>query len=260
MGCSKFDDYPRNLRRENIKRIFYIPYCGAVASGTRSRDYMRFLGLNEDAIKTEYNAVSLHRIRAMASAPPAPEGLPFPDRHFTIVARFVPKKNLSMALKAFAIYVTKVHHPRHLHLYGSGPLEAELRQQTKDAEIEHLVHFSGFLQTADICKAYASSLALLLPSIEEQFGNVVPEAQAMGLPVILSDNCGARDILVRAGVNGFVVEPDNPEGMAFFMRLLSEDESLWKRMCLAAQEFGQKGDAERFAEAIEALVLRRGQR
>jgi glycosyltransferase involved in cell wall biosynthesis len=255
MGCSKFDDYPRNLRRENLKRIFYLPYCGGIASGIRSRDYMRFLGLNEVAIKTEYNAVSLKRVQALSGSFPAPEGAPFSNRHFTIVARFVPKKNISMALRAFAIYAAQVQHPRHLHLCGSGPLEPDLRQQAHDDGIEHMVHFRGFLQTADICKAFASSLALLLPSIEEQFGNVVPEAQAMGLPVILSDNCGARDLLVRMGVNGFVIEPDNPTGMAFFMKLLSEDEDLWKGMCVAAQRFARKADVERFAEATEALVL-----
>jgi glycosyltransferase involved in cell wall biosynthesis len=216
---------------------------------------MRFLGLNEDAIKTEYNAVSLRRIQTLSGAPPAPEGAEFSSRHFTIVARFVPKKNLSMALNAFAIYAAQVQSPRHLHLCGSGPLEAALRQQAHDEGIEHLVHFRGFLQTADICKTFASSFALLLPSIEEQFGNVVPEAQAMGLPVILSNNCGARDILVRTGVNGFVIESDNPTGLAFFMKLLSEDESLWRGMCIAAQRFGQRGDAERFAEATESLIL-----
>jgi glycosyltransferase involved in cell wall biosynthesis len=117
-----------------------------------------------------------------------------------------------------------------------------------------LVHFRGFLQTQEISRAYGTSLALLLPSIEEQFGNVVPEAQAMGLPVILSDNCGSRDVLVRSGVNGFVVEPDNPVGMAFFMKLMSEDESLWRNMCFASQQFVERADTGRFADAVEALL------
>jgi len=93
-----------------------------------------------------------------------------------------------------------------------------------------------------------------LPSIEEQFGNVIPEAQAMGLPVILSDNCGGRDLLVRSGVNGFVIEPDNARGMAFFMGLLSEDEGLWRKMCLESQLFAERADSARFAEAVEALI------
>jgi glycosyltransferase involved in cell wall biosynthesis len=254
VGCSKYDDYPRHLWREFLKSIFYLPYSGGLASGTRSLDYMRFLGVPATKIRPNYNAVSIARIRDMAGAPPAPDGIPHRDRHFVLVARFVAKKNVRMALEAFAIYAARSRNPRMLHLCGSGPLEGEFRSQVHDAGIEHLVQFRGFLQTADVCQTFASSLVLLLPSIEEQFGNVIPEALAMGVPVILSDNCGARDLLVRTGVNGFVVEPDNPEGMALFMEMLANNEALWRSMCLEATSYSIKGDAERFAESVNALI------
>lgn len=254
MGCSKFDDYPRKLSRELLKSLMYLPYSGALASGVRSCDYMRFMGLPDKRIVSAYNSVSLDRIRHLAGVPIAPGGVPFGDRHFTIVARLVPKKNIAMALKAVKLYAEQVAQPRELHLFGNGPLEAELRQQATELGIEKLVHFRGFLQTGEISKAYGKSLALLLPSMEEQFGNVIPEAQAMGLPVILSDNCGGRDLLVRSGVNGFVIEPDNPKGLAFFMRLISEDEGLWRNMCIESQIFAERADSARFAEAVEMLT------
>lgn len=254
VGCSKYDDYPRHLWREVLKSILYLPYSGGLASGTRSVDYMRFLGFAGKKIQPNYNAVSIARIRKLAEAQPAPEGLPHRERHFVLVARFVPKKNVRMAIEAFAIYAARSASPRMLHLLGSGPLEGELRSQVQELGIQHLVQFRGFLQTADVCKTLASSLVLLLPSIEEQFGNVIPEALAMGVPVILSDNCGARDLLVRTGVNGFVVEPDNPHGMALFMKMLADNEELWRSMCLEALKYSEKGDAERFAESVNALI------
>ncbi len=76
----------------------------------------------------------------------------------------------------------------------------------------------------------------------------------MGLPVILSENCGARDQLIRSGVNGFVVEPDNPAGLAYFMSLLDQDESLWRRMSLATEPFAMLGDASLFAQAVVKLT------
>lgn len=254
MSCSKFDDYERNINREWLKRFFFLPYRGAISSGVRARDYMRLMGIPKNRIATEYNTLSIERIRALSGKQAAPEGTPFSERHFTIVARFVPKKNLSMALEAYALYCQKTERPRHLHLCGSGPLEQELRLQARALRIENLVIFRGFLQSDGIAKVLGDTLVLLLPSIEEQFGNVVIEAQAMGLPVILSDNCGARDNLVRSGVNGFIIEPDNPQGIAFFMSLLDLDEALWKRMSISANTSADKGDAARFAEAVHQVI------
>jgi hypothetical protein len=104
IGCSKFDDYPRHLWREVLKSFFYLPYNGGIASGTRSLDYMRFLGVPARMIKPNYNAVSMARICDLSGAPPAPDGVAHHDRHFVLVARFVPKKNLTVALEAFAMY------------------------------------------------------------------------------------------------------------------------------------------------------------
>ena len=254
IGCSKFDDYERSLPRELFKSVFYMPYRGGIASGKRSCDYMRFMGLRRDRIKSPYNAVSLARICRLAGAPPAPEGAPFRERHFTIVARLIPKKNVSTALDAFAIYASRVDAPRELHIFGNGPLDEQLHEQARSLGIDKLVRFHGFLQTAEVSRSYGRSLALLLPSIEEQFGNVVPEAMALGLPLILSDNCGARDVLLQSGVNGYIVEPDNPQGMANYMQWLSEDEPLWRSMCLASRELADRADASRFAEAVDSLI------
>jgi glycosyltransferase involved in cell wall biosynthesis len=254
MNNSKFDDYQRFLWREVVKSFFYFPYSGALTSGTRPSEYLRFLGIPEHRVHTGYNTISLARIRRLSRAPLAPGGTAFHDRHFTIVARFVPKKNLHMALEAYAAFLAASPIRRKLHLCGSGPLEKELKQKVFDLNLTDDVIFHGFVQTEQVCQILADTLALLLPSIEEQFGNVVIEAQALNVPVIVSENCGARDELVRSGVNGFVIEPDNPAGLTFFMSLISKDEQLWRRMCCAAPQYASKGDVMEFTLAVERLI------
>lgn len=254
MGCSKFDDWQRNSLKEAVKRIFFKPYNGAIGSGKRSKDYFRFHGFDEKKIATEYNTLSINRIKKMSSVEPAPAGLAFEERHFTIVARLVPKKNLHMALEAYALYKKNNSEFKPLYICGSGSLEQELKDKAIELGVDSDVNFVGFVQTEQIAKFLGTSLALILPSIEEQFGNVVIEAQALGLPVLLSDVCGARDNLVRNAVNGFIFEPDNPQGLAWFMSIIANDQKLWTAMSSSAQEYAAKGDTQKFVQAVRQLL------
>ncbi len=251
---SKFDDYQRFIWRELFKSLWLRPYEGAIVASERSKDYLRFLGMPAGSIQAGYNTISLARIRRLAEAPLAPEGCSFEARHFTIIARFVEKKNLVAILNAYSIYAHSAQNPRPLRLFGGGALEASLREKVRLEKIEHLVTFEGFQQMDAICRALGSSLAVLLVSQEEQFGFAIIEALAMGVPVLISPACGAHDGFVRSAVNGFIVEPDNPEGMAFFMHQLAEDEALWRKMAQAACACAQQADVAHFAQSVAALI------
>lgn len=258
MQDSKFDDKQRYLGKEALKSLLYRPYHAALVAGYRTKSYLAFLGIPEERIFIGYDTVSTARIRHSAHAQPAPDGLPHDKRHFTVVARFVPKKNLSLALEAYAAYVAnQPEAPRELHLCGSGELEPALRQQAERLQLSG-VHFRGYLQEHEIARVLASSLALILPSVEEQHGLVINEAIAMGVPVLASDNCGARDLLVRSGVNGYIFEPDNVAGLAHFMALLDRDSLEWARLALGNRQFEAAADTGLFVEAVGRVLARLG--
>ena len=251
---SKFDDYPRKLWRELMKLVYFLPYHGGIAGGTRSRDYLRWFGFRPRQIALGYDTVSMERVRGLAAAPAAPEGTPFAQRHFVIVARLVPKKNVAMALEAYARYC-RITGPsaRELHVCGSGALESALRQRARELGLAKAV-FRGFIQAPDIARTLAQSLALILPSTEEQWGLVVNEALAMGLPVICSSNVGARDLLVRTEVNGFVIEPDNAEGLARLMQRIGDDEALWRRLAENSRRLAALADCRHFGAGAARLI------
>jgi L-malate glycosyltransferase len=252
MNDSKFDDKPRRVWRELSKMTGYWPYQGALVSAERSKDYLHFLRFRKENIETGYDTLSVARIRRYAAgvSPPAA----FEDRPFVVVARLVEKKNLPTLLDAYALYVKAAVTPRPLEICGDGPLESQLRQQVGALDLTPLVNFRGFIQSPDIARLLVGALALLLPSTEEQFGLVVIEAQALGLPILYTPPCGARDELLRSGVNGFMVEPDNVPGMAYYLQLLSSSEELWRRLSAGALNSSSAGDVERFARAIERLT------
>jgi glycosyltransferase involved in cell wall biosynthesis len=254
MQDSKFDDKPRARATECAKALLYRPYHAALVGSPRSKAYLEFLGLRRRPVFLGYDTVSLSRVAQLAGSETAPGGIPHADRHFTIIARFVAKKNLGMALSAYATYCRR--HPgvpRALHLCGSGELEDELRDQVARSGIPG-VQFRGYLQEEAIARTLASSLAVILPSREEPFGLVVNEALALSIPVIVSDNCGARDLLVRQAVNGYVVEPDNIEGLARLMHLLDRDAEEWTRLARNAGRFRALADTAQFARGVEDII------
>ncbi len=73
--------------------------------------------------------------------------------------------------------------------------------------------FHGPVSQAQLGEAFRSSSVLVLPSLEEGFGLVVPQALSCGVPCIVSDRTGARD-LIRPGENGSIVPTQNPSALA----------------------------------------------
>jgi glycosyltransferase involved in cell wall biosynthesis len=254
MQDSKFDDKPRQFWREVGKALLYLPYHAAFVGGHRSRNYLEFLGLPRGRIVLGYDTVSLDRLCRLAGTEPAPGGAPHGERHFTVIARFVPQKNLELALEAYAAYCRAcVGEPRELRLCGAGPLDAALRGEVARRGLSG-VRFCGWLDEAGVARVLATSLALILPSREEPFGLVINEAIALGVPVLASESCGACDLLVRCAVNGYVVEPDNAEGLARFMACLAGDEAEWRRLCVNSRRFRPAADTAAFVAGVEALL------
>lgn len=251
---SKFDDKPRRVWFEAMKSLLFAPYHGAMVGSRRTAEYLRFLGMRNKPIEGGYDTISSERIRRLAEVEPAPGGPAHGERDFIAVARLVPKKNHATLLAAYARYRELAQKPRGLQLCGNGPEQERLQRQVRELGIAAHVQFHDFVQTDEVAQRLGRALALVLPSIEEQFGQVVLEAQAMGLPVIVSDNVGARDEHVRSGVNGFVVEATNVEGIARYMAMLSDDEALWRRMAEAALAEAPRGDVAQFVAAVRRLT------
>ncbi|MDB4058056.1 glycosyltransferase, partial [Candidatus Thioglobus sp.] len=93
-------------------------------------------------------------------------------------------------------------------------IKAEKNQLEKSNEIKEIIErndnikFVGYVE--NINDFYQKCDIFCLPSIDEGYGMVVPEAMANSLPVITTTNVGASD-LINDSVNGFIVKPFNSE-------------------------------------------------
>jgi starch synthase len=98
---------------------------------------------------------------------------------------------------------------------------------------------------------------LVLPSLCEAFGLVVTEAMACGLPVIVTPNVGAAD-LVSDGCEGFVVPICSSEAIAGRLHALRRDRELLAAMSrnahATAAEKSWESYRRNFAENVGAVV------
>lgn len=185
------------------------------------------------------------------------------------------KKGLDVLIKAFAI-VEKQRDDVHLLIVGSDESgyaeqvkkwirdqgmsyaseggEAELAKNGQTTKIT----FTGMLTGREKVEAYAGSDLFVLPSYSENFGLVVVEAMACGLPVIISDQVGIHKEIAEAAA-GEVIETD-PQQLADAILALLENPEKCKQMGRKGQEavkerFAPDRVTDRMIETYQSLAL-----
>jgi glycosyltransferase involved in cell wall biosynthesis len=138
------------------------------------------------------------------------------------VGRVSKEKNIDIAVAAIRKLSEEGLAVR-LLIVGDGPHLRELRQEVPEA------CFTGYLRSAELATAYASSDIFVFPSTTDTFGNVVLEAKAAGLPCIVSNRGGPCE-LVTDGVDGFVTRALDVGDFARVLRPLCKDTELRIKM------------------------------
>lgn len=265
-----------------LKRRIVSSFHAALVGGSPHRRFFAALGLPAGRIHLGYDAVdndwfgrAADEARAGAAAVRA--RLQLPERYFLSLGRLVEKKNLGVLIRAFARLREETPPGERpalpsLVLVGSGEKEVELRRGCRElglAVIDHpitpgapgangdaagAVHFFGFRQIRDNALFYGLADAFVLPSVREEWGLVVNEAMACGLPVLVSRAAGCAEDLVEDGVNGYLFAPGEAGELAARLRLLAMDAPLRRRMGQAARERIRHWGCERFAQGALAAV------
>jgi 1,2-diacylglycerol 3-alpha-glucosyltransferase len=241
-------DFVRTGWREQIKRKIINQYAAALVGGQPQKRYLTKLGMPEQAISYGYNVVgnqAFHPDRLRTLLPPIARP------YFLAINRFVTKKNLPGLLNAYAIYRQLAGESAwDLVLCGDGPMRAQLEQQITDRGIKAQVHLPGFLQQEELLPYFAHAQCFVHTSTHEQWGLVVNEAMAAGLPVIVSDRCGCVEDLLVEGINGFSFDPEKSEELTRLLLRMSSGEVDRVAMGQAALAHIQQFSPEYFAEGL----------
>jgi glycosyltransferase involved in cell wall biosynthesis len=272
MSESAEGDERRTEWKEWVKRRIARICSAALVGGTPHEDYMKKLGMpperifrGYDAVDNNYFADGAAELRSRRAEISAKHGLP--ANYFLASARFVEKKNLPRLIQAYSLYRKKsqagdpvagqrprVPAPWDLVIVGDGPLKPELCGLISELGLQDCVLLPGFKQYGELPVYYAFAGAFVHASTTEQWGLVVNEAMASGLPVLVSNRCGCATDLVREGRNGFTFDPSNVEELSQLMlRVSAVDFSLAAFGAASARIIADWGP-ERFASGLKAAA------
>lgn len=222
---------------EKFMRGFYAPFAAVF---TRSREYAQSLvrfGLRADRVVALRPGIRLDQFdperrdervaRAAGLAPAAVRVL--------YVGRVSVEKNLPMLADAWVRAdrrLLAMGLAAELVIVGDGPYRGAMERALRGTRNR----FLGFRYADELASLYASCDLFVFPSATDTLGQVVMEAQASGLPVIVSDRGGPREV-VQNGRTGLVIEGGSVSAWSDAITTLARDGALRRRMGPAACEF-----------------------
>jgi 1,2-diacylglycerol 3-alpha-glucosyltransferase len=252
LSDTKEDDASRSFLKETLKSLLVRNYKAALVAGRSHKRYLMKLGMQDEAISLGYDVVgndAFHpdKIKHLA--------VPIEKPYFLAINRFVSKKNILFLISSYAAYRKLVGGSAwDLIICGEGELRLQIEQQITTLDLVSVVHLPGFLQQDEMLPYFAHASCFIHASIQEQWGLVVNEAMAAGLPILLSDRCGCFEDLLLEGVNGFGFDPKNSQELANLMLKVSSDQVDLQAMSQASLEHIQNFSPDYFVQGLMQAI------
>jgi len=152
-----------------------------------------------------------------------------------------PIKRIDRAITAVAALVRDFPYLRYVIVHD-GEQREKLQQQVRDLSLEKHVFFTGTIP--DAARLLPAFDIFVLPSKSEAFPYVVVEAGQAGVPVVATNVGGIPDV-IKHGVNGLLVPPDDTPALTSALRSLLENENMRRDLAHAHRERMKEFTVER---------------
>ena len=172
-------------------------------------------------------------------------GVPLDGVRLLYVGRVSAEKNLEALADSFP-RALELRADLRLIVVGEGPWLEEMQSRLAPTG---RAHFTGVLRGADLAAAFASSDLFVFPSLTDTFGNSVIEALASGLPCLVSDEGGPREIVVP-GECGDIFTSAGPDALTEGILALANDPGRLARYREAARRRASEFTYEAAAQAF----------
>ncbi len=224
-------------RRKRAKSL----WSGDIGSAEALKAEAPKLEVSElETSKLEVSKLEVSKLAAPLTATSKAEELKDPveaekrDRSFQIglVKKLDPKYGIDVLLNAAAlIRQERPDIDLRLVIAGKGPAEEEYHALAEELGLSERVTWTGFIPQEEAARVWADSDVAVIPSTldSESFGVAAVEAQACGVPVVISDIPGLMEA-TRPGYTSLVVERKNPRALADAILRLYDDPELCHRL------------------------------
>ena len=243
----------RGRMRTAVRRWLFKRADAVLVNGRSGRGYVERLGCDPVKVtEVPYTVPMTFTRRGVAVSEPQMKRLLY-------VGQLIERKGILPFLETLRAFChANPNVPVKLSLVGSGPLERYLRAQILGGQ--GTIDVLGSVPYSELPKVYASSDIFVFPTLADEWGTVVNEAMASGLPVLGSVHSQAVDELLEDGVTGWVFRPDNPpDALARLGQALSTSPARLREMGVRAAERisieTPDSAAERIVNAIAKLLL-----
>lgn len=180
---------------------------------------------------------------------PRPDFLQEGKKYVLAVGRLAKQKGFDRLLEAWRRICEDFPDWR-LCIIGAGPEEAELKGLADTLDVQYSVQFVAPVKNLNAVYRHADLYAM--SSRAEGFPMVLLEAMSFGLPVV-SFNCTGPDVIVRDGVDGFLVKQNYTDRLAAKMAELMKDEALRLQFGEKAREITKRFSLHKYLDAYETL-------
>ncbi len=255
---STIDDARRIPIKERYKKLLFKKASACIVPGRKAYEYCRVLGMAPDRIFFAPNATDrdFFRNRADSLFPRRPEireEFGFSGVIILFVGRLVDEyKNVSFLIRAFD-NLKNVDEKVNLVIVGNGPDRGKFEEMVKKRGISG-VQFLGEMDHDQLCRVYAASDIMVLPSKCEPWGFVLNEAMEFGLPLVVTDRVGAGPDLVHPGENGFIVPSGDEAALVKALGKLINDPGLRTTMGQASRKIVEHFSPENWAAGVVSAI------
>lgn len=202
------DKWSRDLTRYVLHETDQI-----ITVSQSNRDKLLSLGVSTKKLHVIPNGYNGRLFRPLSSFKARKSlGLPLSKKILISVGNLVDAKGHAYLIDAMRI-VLKKQKDAILVIVGSGSLKEGLQKKTKALGLDDKIFFAGPKRHEEIPEWINAGDIFVLPSLNEGFPTVIPEALACGKPVVATDVGGVREALRSRDV-GLLVEPKNVNSLA----------------------------------------------